>query len=184
VLCPATYSYRNLFSVILNFSGWIILLLFGWGCINPFAPALEKKSDVTNMITEQQSPEDVLQNFRYAYTFKDSLLYSDVIDKAFVFEFFDPNQQPTGGLTTWGRDIDLQTTGRLFAEFDVINLIWLNTLFEESQDNIERRLVRFNLNMFGSDFNFILTGTALFTFRRDEMDNKWRIVRWKDESDL
>lgn len=160
------------------------ILSFSWGCINPFAPALEKNADASNVITEQQSPEDVLQNFRYAYTFKDSLLYSDVIDEAFVFEFFDPNQQPTGGLTTWGRDVDLQTTGRLFAEFDVINLVWLNTLFAESQGSLERRLVRFNLNMFGSDFNFILTGTAIFTFRRDEADNKWRIVRWKDESDL
>ncbi len=163
---------------------FLLALFFLQGCLNPFAPALDSNSDASRVITEQQSPEEVLQNFQYAYAFRDSLLYSDVVDESFVFEFFDPNQQPTGGLTTWGRDTDLETTGRLFREFDVIDLIWLNTLFSESQGELERRFVRFNLNLFGADFNFVLTGTAIFTFRQSASDNKWRIIRWKDESEL
>ena len=162
----------------------VLIFLSLSGCFNPFAPALDKKVDVSKVITTQQTPEEVLQNFQYAYTFKDSLLYSDVVDESFVFEYFDPNLQPTGGFVTWGRDVDLKTTGSLFRQFDVIDLVWLNTLFSDTQGGFERRFVRFNLSLFGSDFNFIVTGTAIFTFKQNEIDKKWRIIRWKDESDL
>jgi len=162
----------------------VLIFLSLSGCFNPFAPALDKKIDISKVITNQQTPEEVLQNFQYAYTFKDSLLYSDVIDESFVFEYFDTNLQPTGGFVTWGRDIDLKTTGSLFRQFDVIDLVWLNTLFSEAEGGFERRFVRFNLSLFGSDFNFIITGTAIFTFKQNEIDKKWRIIRWKDESDL
>ena len=164
-----------------------LTLVFGlleFSCFNPFAPELNNKVDLSNIITEQQSPDEVLQNFRFAYTFKDSLLYSDVLDESFVFEFFDPNLEPSGGLRTWSRDVDLKTTGSLFRTFDVINLIWLNTLFLEGDGEVERRFLRFNLNLFSSDENFIVTGTAIFTFRKSLADNKWRLVRWKDDSDF
>lgn len=172
----------------------IALLIAGCLCgCNPFAPELDQNSALDNVITEQQSPREVLQNFQYAYTFKDSLLYSELLAKSFVFEFFDPNQEPVGGFKTWGRDVDLRTTGRLFRESDVIELVWLDTLFSDSdtlardtdeERVIERRFMRFNLNLLGSDFNFILNGTAVFFFEEDKDDSKWRIIRWKDESDL
>ncbi|MFQ5708360.1 MAG: hypothetical protein ACE5HO_12965 [bacterium] len=155
-----------------------------WSCFNPFAPELDKTADTSNVITEQKTPEEVLQNFRYAYVFQDSLLYSDVLDKSFIFEYFDPNLEPSGGFLTWGRDVDLMTTGQLFRSFEVIDLIWLNTIFQVRQNNQEKIFIRFNLNLFGPEFNFILTGTAIFTFAKNEEDGKWRIVRWKDESDL
>ncbi len=152
-------------------------------CFNPFAPELDTTSDLTNLITDQLTPEEVLQNFKSAYTFKDSLLYKDVLDEAFVFQFFDPNFGPSGGNVTWGRDVDLRTTGSLFRNFDVINLIWLNTLFAENQNGLERRFVRFDLSLINSEASFILTGTAIFTFIQNQDDKKWRIIRWKDESD-
>lgn len=161
-----------------------MMTLFMTGCFNPFAPELDEDFDLSNVITDQQTPEEVLQNFRYAYTFKDSLLYSDVLDESFVFEFFDPNLEPTGGFRTWGRDIDLKATGRLFRAFDVIDLIWLNTIFSESEGEFERRFITFNLNLSGAESIFLLQGTAIFTFKRSEDDEKWRIVRWKDESIL
>lgn len=166
------------------FAFFLVLSLANGSCFNPFAPALDKGQDLSNVITDQQNPREVLQNFRYAYTFKDSLLYSDVLEESFVFEYFDPNLGPSGGFQTWGRDIDLKTTGRLFRSFDVIELTWLNTIFSDSTDQFVQYFQRFNLNLLGSDFNFIVTGTAIFTFKRNEADNKWRIVRWKDESDL
>lgn len=154
------------------------------GCFNPFAPELDKTPDTSNIITDQVTPEEVLQNFRVAYVIKDSILYSEVLDKSFIFEYFDPELQPSGGFVTWGRDIDLRTTGRLFRNFDVIDLVWLNTIFATSEGNLEKRFIRFNLNLFSPEFNFIVTGTAIFTFAKSEEDGKWRIIRWKDESDL
>ena len=155
------------------------------GCFfNPFAPALDTGEDLSNVITDQQSPEEVLQNFQIAYAFKDSLIYSDLLDESFIFEYFDTNLGPSGSFVTWGRDTDLKTTGRLFRTFDVVELNFLNTLFSETEGELEKRFVRFNLNLFSADFNFIVTGTAIFTFKRDTTDAKWRIIRWKDESDL
>ncbi|MFQ5823845.1 MAG: hypothetical protein ACE5JB_07315 [bacterium] len=162
----------------------LIYFLVNVGCFNPFAPELDKSLDTSNVITEQLTPDEVLQNFRYAYTFKDSLLYSDVLDESFVFEYFDPNLGPSGGFVTWGRDVDLKTTGRLFRTFDVIELVWLNKIFSTRDGNFEKIFIRFSLNLFSSEFNFILTGTAIFTFAQSEIDEKWRIVHWKDESDL
>ncbi|NIR50616.1 hypothetical protein GWO43_18910 [candidate division KSB1 bacterium] len=160
------------------------LIILVSGCFNPFAPELDEGQDLTNVITEQQSPKEVLENFQLAYTFKDSLIYSDVLDESFVFEYFDPNLGPSGSFVTWGRDTDLKTTGRLFRTFDVIDLKFLNTIFSEREGGREKRFIRFNLSLFGSEFNFIITGTAIFTFEQSDQDNKWRIVRWKDESDL
>ena len=181
---------------------WIGLIFIGvhqFYCFNPFAPELNNNIDLSNVITEQRSPDEVLQNFRYSYTFKDSLLYSDVLDEAFVFEYFDTNLEPSGGLRTWGRDVDIKTTGTLFRKFDVIDLVWLNKLFEdcdggecvENGDEIDyekyklvRQFIRFNLNLFSPDENYIFTGTAIFTFQRSPADGKWNIIRWKDETDF
>ncbi len=160
----------------------LTLLALATACFNPFAPALDQGEDLTNVITEQRSPDDVLQNFQVAYTFKDSLIYSALLDKSFIFEYFDPNIGPNGSFITWGRDVDLQTTGRLFRTFDVVDLQFLNTLFSEREGNVERRFVRFNLNLLSAEFNFVVTGTAVFTFRLDEGEEKWRLIRWKDES--
>jgi hypothetical protein len=171
----------------------VLLLAMCLCSCNPFAPELEETSTLDNVITDQQSPKEVLQNFKYAYTFKDSLLYSELLAKSFVFEFFDPNQEPVGGFKTWGRDVDLRATGRMFREFEVIELVWLDTLSSNTQTIpqntgeprvIELRRMRFNLNLLGSDFNYILNGTAAFSFEQDAEDAKWRIIRWRDDSDL
>jgi hypothetical protein len=149
---------------------------------------LSKEPDISRVINEQQSPKEVLLNFRTAYTFKDSLLYSDVLEESFVFEYFEPNIEPSGAFVSWGRDVDLKTTGRLFQEFDSIDLNWPNiddTLFvKKNEDGTEQHFRRFSLNMFSADFNVILTGNAVFTFQKNQEDGKWRIIRWKDESDL
>lgn len=162
--------------------------VFSSACFNPFAPELDERTDPSNVITEQQTPDEVLQNFRYAYTFKDSILYSNVLDESFVFEYFDTNLEPSGGFRTWGRDVDLQTTGSLFRSFDDIELTWFTTYRDTtfSPDEIVdiRHFVGFNLNLFGPDLNFFITGRAVFTFKPSEDDDKWRITGWKDESDI
>jgi len=162
----------------------LLFFLCELACFNPFAPSLDKNPDLSNIITDQRNPDEVLQNFRYAYNFKDSLIYRDVLEESFVFEYFDPNLPPSGGFRTWGRDIDLTTTGRLFRTFDVIELTWLNLIDSTTTEGSVRYFQRFSLNLLGADFNFIVTGTAIFTFRQNAQDSRWRIVGWRDESDL
>jgi len=160
------------------------VLLFFLGCVNPFAPALDNGTLAGDLITEQRTPEEVLTNFRYAYTFKDSLLYADVLDSAFVFQYFDPDQGPSGLFVSWTRDVDLRTTGGVLRTFDIINLEWLNTVYalQEGEDEILAK--SFRLDLSSADFSFTASGFAIFTFRRNTQDHKWRIVRWVDESQI
>ena len=103
----------------MNASQKIALLLLAnlmlMSCRNPFAPAegiLGGEKILT--ITQQQSPDEVLQNFRYAYIYRDSLVYSALFDTGFVFLYYDPDVGGSGDYNYWGRDTELRTTARLF----------------------------------------------------------------------
>ena len=63
-----------------------LLPIFFIICCNPFAPELTNlEQHQAGFITAQKTPVEVLTNFRYAYVFKDSLIYSDVLDSTFLF---------------------------------------------------------------------------------------------------
>jgi len=83
-------------ALVLSVAGLVI-----FRCFNPFAPKLEDAGNQNLIITEQKTPEEVLQNFKYAYVFKDSVLYSDLLDSSFVFIYFDPNEGSSGRFVSW-----------------------------------------------------------------------------------
>ena len=153
-------------------------------CFNPFAPKLQSSDDSDLIITQQQTPLEVLQNFKYAYVFKDSVLYSDVLDSSFTFIYFDPNLESSGRFVSWGRSEDLKTTGRLFRNFDVIDLVWNSTIYSFDEDSRAEYSRSFNLTLIRDSESINISGNAIFIFTRNEYDNKWRILQWKDESDL
>lgn len=159
---------------------WLLLL----GCVNPFAPRLDKSKSSADIITQQKAPEEVLQNFKYAYTFKDSLLYADLLDSSFVFEYFDPDQGPSGEFVSWTREVDLRTTGRLLRAFDVIDLVWADSSVSYSLIEGDQALLYrdFNLKLSNFDFKFSIIGYAVLSMRRNPHDDKWRITHWVDES--
>jgi len=162
----------------------VVLLLLFLQCLNPFAPRLDQKGLQTLMLTEQQSPDEVLQNFVYAYNFKDSLVYADLLDSSFVFVYFDPNLGSSGRFVSWGRDVDLKTTGRLFRNFDTITLTWNSTIYEINDGKTAELSKTLKLNLFGKAGDFSLSGNAIFSFKKCGYDGKWRITRWKDESQM
>jgi hypothetical protein len=88
--------------------------MLAWSCLNPFAPELDDGGLATPLITDQSTPEEVLINFKYAYIFKDSLLYADLLDSSFLFQYFDPNQGTSGIFDDFTREEDLRATGRFF----------------------------------------------------------------------
>ncbi len=178
-----SYKYARRGSAWVGMGALGLCLLLA-SCLNPFAPKLDKNSQQSNLITSQSTPEEVLQNFAYAYTFRDSLLYADLLDSSFVFEFFDPTIGESGAFQSWGRDIELRTTGGLFRAFTAIELIWLNTVYQNSVSPSEEVLYKnFRLTLVTSDLNIALQGYAIFTFQLNP-DGKWRIKRWVDESNL
>jgi hypothetical protein len=100
---------------IIIFSSFIFL-----GCNNPFAPRLAGKDTPTSkLLTEQKTPSEVLSNFEYAYTFKDSLIYSDLLDNSFIFRSINYYNDPPEPIH-WGRDLELRTTGKMLRYFNTI----------------------------------------------------------------
>jgi len=169
----------------INIKAIILLLFVIIQCFNPFAPKLEDSDNNDLIITGQTTPDEVLQNFKYSYVFKDSVLYAELLDSSFVFIYFDPNQESSGRFVSWGRDVDLKTTGRLFRNFDVIDLIWNSTIYSFFDDENQAEYSKsFNLSLIKDNETIHITGNAIFVFRKSEYDDKWRIIQWKDESDL
>jgi len=157
-------------------------------CFNPFAPKLDNAAGPPIVITLQETPEQVLQNFVYAYTFKDSLVYANLLDSSFVFVYFDPNVGSSGRFVSWGRDVDLKTTGTLFKTFETITLTWnqtiyLDTLFVDSTVVGIELSKTLQLSLFGKTEEYSLSGSAIFNFKQND-DKKWRITRWKDETHM
>jgi hypothetical protein len=161
----------------------LLILVIG-KCVNPFAPRLQESDQNQLIITPQTTPDEVLQNFKYAYVFKDSVLYADLLDSSFVFIYFDPNQESSGRFVSWGRDVDLQTTGRLFRNFDVIDLIWNSTIYSFDEGDRSEYSKSFELSLTKDNETISISGNAIFIFQKGPYDNKWRILQWKDESDL
>ena len=173
----------------------MMLLSMTYGCANPFAPKLgEVEKGTTAILTDRLSPNEVLENFRFAYIFSDSLVYSELIDTGFVFVYFDPNVEGTGRFDSWGRDIELKATGGLFRAVRNIILEWNSTVEEKYwspapdsviatvyfEEAVYAKISKgFQLKL-GSEIQ--LTGTALFSFEKENRRDGWRIVRWIDES--
>ncbi len=158
----------------------LFVVVFLVGCWNPFAPTegqLEGVATVT--LTEQKSPDEVLQNFRYAYIYRDSLVYSKLFDTSFVFIYYDAEVGGTGGYNYWGRDTELRSTGRLFRAFDHFTLVWNATIAADTSQSGTISLTKtFDLSIGGDIF---FSGNAVFDFLMDSTET-WSISRWQDES--
>jgi len=179
---------------ILTFS--ILFVLFLFACENPFAPPLLGPGTF-KPIVRQTLPDSVLHNFKYAYEYRDSLVYENCLDVDFIFYYKDQDQATQTG-EVWvqvprdGKGGDIYRTNRLFRVFDDIRLDTWNVLADSAEVDTatgelwEVRNVRFHLSLRDTDgdYNFQhleATGYVKFMFRISE-DGWWRIVRWYDTS--
>ncbi len=163
----------------------IVMAFFSVLCAcNPFAPSLSNGDQpVRQILTEQKTPQDVMTNFTYAYNFKDSLVYSDLLDSSFIFVSRNYATDPVTDII-WGRDTDLKTTAGLFRHFQTLNLIWGGTI-RQSYINADSTLVEmkqvFQLTLDGGREIPTLNGEALFILHKSP-SGIWRINRWDDLS--
>ncbi len=174
---------------------WMLLPLFlGTGCLNPFSPAQDNRVERGAPLLKPVSPDNVLQNFRYAYQNRDLKAYESCLDENFQFEWFDDEK---GIWESYGKAEDLKRTEGLFKYFNKsIRLTWLGepeSSIEQSQgDNpfSETRivyLVGFELVVLWQEYPAMgewAHGQAEFKFRKDENTGFWYIVHWKDESEF
>lgn len=175
-----------MFQILLNKHGQrsILIFLVLSACVNPFAPKLTDHDPNSKLIlTEQKSPEDVLTNFSFAYTFKDSLVYSDILDSSFLFLSKDYSTDPVTNLS-WGRDIDIKTTVGMFRHFQNLNLVWERTsskVYRNEDSSIVELAQNFQLTLDGGNEIPTINGIAKFIFVRKK-SGIWKITRWEDES--
>lgn len=168
----------------------LIFTLLLFGCVNPFAPALTDNPGGKNLIlTEQKTPEQVLVNFQYAYNFKDSLVYADLLDSSFLFISKNFATDPVTDIT-WGRDVDIKTTVGLFKHFQTLNLVWEGTVYSRflnEEQTLKEIKKNFKLTIDGGITIAPIGGEALFIFKKrllhpPDTTSIWRIVRWEDLS--
>jgi len=166
----------------------LFALITGFSCKNPFAPLLtEEGSTYSRLITQQKTPGEVLTNFRYAYTFKDSLVYSEVLDSTFIFKSVDYNDYPPKPID-WGRDTELQTTGAMFRWFRTLDVVWNSVsapdtvdfpiTADDSHGYIIEHLITFTLTLDGGRRILPLNGEVLFQFIQRE--ERYYISFWQD----
>lgn len=160
----------------------IVILIF-LGCTNPFAPKLDTNFDSGGPpISDQTTIEGVFQNFQYAYTFKDTLIYGNLITPNFTFTFRD---YENGYDVNWGRDEEMRTTYGLFQNSQRLDLIW-NNIVLSTIDSLDANIVRsFNLNITFNPTDVVrIDGRVNVSLKRDAETLKWRMIRWIDESNF
>jgi hypothetical protein len=164
----------------------IAILLAGgltMGCANPFAPGLDTSTESSQSILgDQRTIEGVFRNFQYAYTFKDSTIYGQLLDPNFAFVYRDYDK---GIDVSWGRDEDMRTTYGLFMNAQNLDLIWNNTV-SFSGDSLTADITRsFSMTVtFNANDIIRVNGYANFIVARPNQQNIWKIVAWRDESNF
>jgi hypothetical protein len=148
-------------------------------CLNPFAPRLDfnLQSQLCNDLT---NIDHVLCTFRNAYAFKDTMLYGAVIGQDFTFLYRDYEQ---GVDVSWGRDEEMRITYRLFQSVQSLTLVWNNEIPVIVSDTLRSVQRAFNLTVtFNPSDVTRVDGNAILTFARATVNDQWKIIRWRDES--
>ncbi len=153
------------------------------GCTNPFAPKLDDNfENVKPPVSDQKDIAGVFQNFQYAYTFKDTSIYSGLITSDFTFTYRDYDQ---GFDVTWGRDEEMRTTYGLFQNTQRLELIW-NNIVLITEDSLSANIIRgFNLTITFNPTDVLrVDGRVNLTLQKNSDTKIWRINRWIDESNF
>jgi len=153
--------------------------LFISGCFNPFAPTLDENLDTgSSTISDLTNVEGVFKNLQYAYTFKDTTIYGDLISSNFSFMYRDYD---LGFDVTWGRDDEMKVTYGLFQNSQRLDLIWNNILLVSSDSTSIIRSFNLTITFNPSDVQRV-DGKVNLTLEKNTVTNKWAITKWIDES--
>jgi hypothetical protein len=150
---------------------------------NPFAPAVDEDAPgASSLISDQTTVDGVFQNMQYAYTFKDTTLYGNLLHPDFIFIYRDYDKLID---VHWGRDEEMRITSRLFDNAMNLNVVW-NNVVGYSGDSLDADIVRsFNLTVTFNPSDVVrVGGQVALTLHRDHGYAPWRIVKWRDESNF
>ena len=150
-----------------------------FGCDNIFNPKLDNTTPVS-ILTDQKTIDGVFQNFKYSYTFKDTSVYSGLLTEDFLFTYRDYN---LGYDVTWDKPTEMKTTSGLFQNSQKLEVLW-NNIIVQVGDSLNMNVKRsFNLTITFNPSDIIrLNGFADMTLIRPSVNDKWRILMWRDET--
>jgi hypothetical protein len=160
-----------------------LLLLSFISCTNPFAPKLDENfQNVKPPVSDQKDIVGVFQNFKYAYTFKDTTIYGGLLSDDFTFTYRDYDQ---GFDVTWGRDEEMRTTHGLFQNTQLLSLIW-NNIVLITEDSLSANIIRsFSLTITFNPTDVVnVDGKVNLTLKKDIDTEVWHIKQWIDESNF
>lgn len=147
-------------------------------CFNPFSPGIDNSESTENIIADQKEIEGVFQNFKYAYTFKDTSIYGGTLAPDFVFSYFDYD---LGVEVSWDRATDMRTTEGLFTNTQDLRLIWNNIVYQEGDSLLVDVKRSFNLTItFNPNDVINFYGFVDMNLGRNTVNDKWMIKSWKD----
>jgi hypothetical protein len=163
----------------------IASVIFLFASCNPFAPGLDESLDTgSSILGDAVTIDGVFQNMKYAYTFRDTTIYGQLLNSDFSFVFRDYDR---GVEVTWGRDEEMQTTRGLFQNVQRLDLVW-NNIIALSTDSLNKQASvsrNFNLTVTFNPSDIIrVDGYATFALARSGAEKPWQIVRWRDESNF
>lgn len=156
------------------------MLYFFSGCVNPFAPTLDDSiSGEEGLITDQKTIDGLFRNFQYAYSFKDTTIYGNLLTKDFTFTYRDYD---LGFDISWGREEEMRVTYGLFQNAQRLDLIW-NEIVSITSDSTN--IIRsFGLTITFNPTDVIsVDGKINLSLKKDD-NSKWRIFNWLDESNF
>ena len=153
--------------------------LFISSCDNIFSPKFDS-STPTSILTDQKTVEGLFQNFKYAYTFKDTTVYGNLLAEDFVFTYRD---YASGFDVSWDRATDMRTTNGLFQNSQKLDVVWNNIIFQGG-DSLDQNIKRsFNLTITFNPSDIVrLNGFVDMNLHRNLTEDVWKIKRWRDES--
>ncbi|MFQ5799530.1 MAG: hypothetical protein ACE5H0_12680 [Bacteroidota bacterium] len=134
------------------------------------------RSDTPGSIFADQSTiEGLFQTFKFAYTFKDTTVYGQLLDGNFAFVYRDYDQ---GVDVSWGRDEEMRATYGLFLNAQNLDLIW-NNLISFAGDSLKANVVRgFNLTVTFNPSDIIrVDGYVNMVMERPKFQSNWLITR-------
>ena len=156
----------------------IALSLIITSCSNIFAPSIDNSG--SSIISDQKTIEGVYQNFKYAYDFKDSTVYGNLLTSDFIFTYRD---YTLGYDVTWDRATEMRTTNGLFQNTQKLDILWNNIVYQSGDSLVQNVRRSFNLTITFNPNDIVrFNGFADMNLSRNSTDDKWKIKKWKDES--
>ncbi|MEX0778365.1 MAG: hypothetical protein WD491_10275 [Balneolales bacterium] len=159
-------------------------LLCTAGCINPFAPDEKEGDPFGDLLGDPSTIEGFYTRFQSAYEIRDTTLYGPLIHPDFVFTFRD---QFNGVDVSWGRSEEMSSTQNIFTQSTDVQLRWSNFISILTNDDKTRSQVvrRFDLSVAIRGSDLLRTdGSASFLLTRSDSTSDWRLINWRDESEI